>query len=137
MSPFAGTRIIPSRWAEHHRPVVAGTQTAAAVFKRISDGPAPWPTPEDWPGATTIWETTVRVQELNRETGPIPANQPTKLREYMVSAPLDGPELRAGEQGDVVYVIGRQLRISSIMFGSLEFERDLICVDNLTQQNPA
>ncbi|WP_264669358.1 DUF6093 family protein [Arthrobacter sp. VKM Ac-2550] len=115
---------------------MAGTRQSPAIFKRISEGPAPYPLPPDWDPSVTVWTADVRVQELNREGGATAAEQPTTLREYLVACPVGGPDLRAGEQGDIVHVIGRELRILNIMFGSYEFERHLVCVDNQTQQNP-
>lgn len=116
--------------------------TAPCTIARISDGPAPYPKPPGWTGEAVIHTTVCRVQELKREGGGTPAEQPTAERQYLVPVPLindEGarlPDLRAGERGDIVHAHGRQFRIVNIMFGSLEWERDLICVDNLTQQNP-
>ena len=135
--PFPNQRVIPDGYAEHHRPTTEQTHTAPATIRRIADGPAPYPLPPGWTGAAPIWSGMARVQLLQRENNTSPDEQPTASREYIVTVPLAGlPDLRAGERGDVVDVIGRQLRITSIMFDSLEFERGLTCVDNLTQQNP-
>lgn len=141
MSPLPGWKVIPDGWAERHQPTAESTMTSPAIFLRISDGPAPYPMPEGWTGSRAIWGTPedpilVRVQELKREASPVPTNQPTVERQYQISTPLGGPELRSGERGDVVSVLGRQYRIISRMTGSLLWEQDLICVDNLTQQNP-
>lgn len=137
VSPLPNTRVIPAGWAEHHRPVAAGTMTAPGVVKRISDGPPPYPKPPGWTGETTVHEALFRVQELKREGGGTPGEQPTTERQYLLTTQVtDAPAFRAGERGDIVHVVGRQFRIVSIMFGSLLWEVDLICVDNLTQQNP-
>ena len=137
MVGLPGYRVIPNGWAEQHRPVAESSMPSPCIIKRISDGPPPYPLPEGWDGAETIHETVCRVQELNRAGGGVAGEQPTTERQYLIPVPVDGlPELRAGEQGDVVHAIGRQFRIVQIMFGSYEWERDLICVDNQTQQNP-
>lgn len=142
MSPLPGTRVFPDGWAAHHRPVATSTMTAQCTIGRISNGPAPYPKPVDWTGETPIHTTVCRVQELKREGGGITGEQPTTERQYLVPLPLtnaDGeplPELRSGERGDIIHTLGRDLRIVNIMFGSQEWERDLICVDNQTQQNP-
>lgn len=142
MSPLPGYKIFPPRWAEHHRPVATATMTAPCVIKRINNGPPPYPLPDGWTNEDPIHTTVCRVQELNKESGGVAADQPTTERQYLVPLPLtnpDGvplPDLRSGEQGDIIHVIGRQLRITQIMFGSQEWERDVICVDNQTQQNP-
>lgn len=137
MSPLPNTRVIPTGWAAHHRPVADGTLTDPGVVKRISDGPAPYPKPADWTGDTTIHEAMFKVEALNREGGGVPGEQPTAERQYLITTSvIDAPAFRAGERGDVVHVIGRQFRILNIAFGSELWEIDLICVDNLTQQNP-
>ncbi|MFF2822620.1 DUF6093 family protein [Arthrobacter koreensis] len=136
MSPLPGWNVIPPGWAEHHQPTNEGTQTAEAVFKRISGGPAPYPLPPGWDGAEVIWSANVRVQELKREGRGEHADQPTHTREYLISAPAGGPPIRSGEQGDVIHVLGRSFRVISEQFGSLAWGRDFTCVDNLTQQNP-
>ena len=137
MSPIPGWKVIPDDWAEHHRPTAVSTMTEPAVFRRITDGPAPYPLPDDWTGSQIIWEAKVRVQAQNNAAGSADvAEQPTVTRTYLVTAPLGGPDLRAGERGDVVEVLGRQLRITDTPTGSQLWELDLICVENLTQNNP-
>lgn len=110
--------------------------TADAVFKRISEGPAPFPVPDGWDATETIWSTKVRVQGLNREGSGVAAEQPVYTREYLVTAPMRGPAIISGERGDIITVLGRTLRITNEQFSSLPWERDFTCVDNLTQQNP-
>ena len=143
MVGLPNTKVIPNGWAAHHRPVATSTMTAPCTIGRISAGPAPYPKPEGWTGEALIHTTVCRVQELKREGGGVPGEQPTTERQYLVPVPLTNaegeplPDLRSGERGDIIHALGRQLRIVNIMFGSEEFERDLICVDNQTQQNPA
>lgn len=111
--------------------------TEPAVFTRISSGPAPYPPTPGWTGAETIWATKVRVQAQSKQAGDsVTAEQATTTHEYLVTAPLGGPELRIGERGDVIHVLGRQLRITDSRTGSQLWELDLLCVDNLTQTNP-
>lgn len=143
MVGLPSTRVIPGGWVAHHRPVANGTMTEPCVIKRITDGPPPYPIPDGWTNEVQVWPLPdeplmCRVQELNRDGGGTPGEQPTTERQYLVTIPVIGaPAFRAGEQGDVVHAIGRQFRISQIMFGTLLWEIDFICTDNLTQQNPA
>ncbi|WP_285240066.1 DUF6093 family protein [Pseudarthrobacter sp. MEB009] len=140
--PFHKTSVIPQGWAERHRPAVTGTMTVPCQLVRISEGPPPYPKPPGWTGERVIHDTMCRLQELKREGGANPGEQPTTLREYLVTVPhvsAEGvplPELRSGERGDVVRVLGRRYAVTNMMFGSLEFSRELVCVDNQTQQNP-
>lgn len=140
--PFANTKVIPPGWAERHRPAVTGTMTVPCQVARISDGPPPYPKPPGWTGERVIHDTMCRVQELKREGGAVAGEQPTTTREYLITVPhvsaegIPLPELRSGERGDVVLVLGRRFAVTNIMRGSLEFSRDLVCVENQTQQNP-
>lgn len=137
MSPLPGWQAIPDGWAAAHAPTASATMTEPAVFKRIADGPAPWPLPPDWTGTsvTVIWdEVLVRLQALKREGIGEQAEQPTYTRQYLITAPLEGPKLRVGERGDVVTVKGKDYRLVSEMDGSLVWERDFIAVLNETQE---
>lgn len=136
--PLPNTHVIHKDWAAHHRPTADGTQTAPGKVYRISDGPAPFPKPEGWTGETLIHEAMFNVQPLQREGGGTPGEQPTAERQYTLTTSVIGaPAFRAGERGDVIDVIGRRFRISSIIFGTELWEIAFICTDNLTQQNPA
>jgi hypothetical protein len=77
-----------------------------------------------------------RVQQLNREGGGTPGEQPTQERRYLITASTELPPLQSGERGDLVRVVGRTFRILQVLTGSLLWETDLICTENLTQQNP-
>lgn len=138
MVGLPGMQVIPDGWAAAHRPVAESTMTAPATFHRITDGPPPYPLPPDWDGSRIIWEgIKVRVQQRSQGAGDkVAADQPTVQRQLLITCPLGGPELRAGERGDIVRAVGREFRIVSILPGSLLWELDLLCMDNLTQQNP-
>ena len=141
MSPLPGWKPIPDGWAAHHQPVAESTMTAPATFHRITDGPPPYPLPPGWDGARLIWggdpEIRVRVQQRSQRAGDVvAAEQPTTQRQVLITCPLGGPQLHAGERGDIIRTIGREFRVVDVMPGTLLWELDLICVDNLTQQNP-
>lgn len=138
MSPLPGWKPIPDGWAATHAPVAESTMTSPATFHRITEGPPPYPLPDGWDGAQLIWEgINVRVQQKSQGAGDkVAAEQPTVQRQVLITCPLGGPALRAGERGDIVRAIGREFRIVSILPGSLLWELDLLCMDNQTQQNP-
>ncbi|WP_280523237.1 DUF6093 family protein [Arthrobacter woluwensis] len=136
MSPLPNAKVIPDGWAAHHRPVAEGTMTAPGKITR-SNGAPPHPKPSDWqPETDLVTDCTFRVQELKRENAPVPAAQPTQERRYLITMPLGKAPaggLRVGEEGDIVNTVGRRFRIMQTMTGSLLWELDLICTDNLTQ----
>lgn len=137
MSPLPGWQVIPTGWAEHHRPTVNSTHKAPGTVHRLTDGPPPYPKPLGWTGTPQIHSALFRVQELKREGGGTPGEQPTVERQYLLSTALAGcPPLQAGERGDLIRVVGRTFQVRSLMAGSELFELNLICVENLTQQNP-
>ena len=103
---------------------------------RITDGPAPYPKPADWAPERLIHEAAFRVQQLNREGGGTPGEQPTRERQYLLTTKIGVPKLQTGERGDIVRVAGREFRVQQVLFGSLLWEIDLLCTDNMTQQNP-
>ncbi|HEY9356494.1 MAG TPA: DUF6093 family protein [Arthrobacter sp.] len=141
MVGLPNTRVIPANWAEHHRAAAIGTHTAEVQWFHRGT-PEPYPLPEDWAGPEPFHTCTANVQKLNASNRALPAEQPVFDRDYLVSIPMDAPEIRAGEQdGDYCKVtassdpllIGRTLNVTDVQHGSLMWERDLICTDTLTQ----
>lgn len=111
-----------------------------------SSGPAPFPLPDGWDGLQVLKAGVIcRVQALNNSRNSVSAEQPTGTRQYLIQLPAgDLPEIRAGEGGTIIKLtackdpelIGRTLRVQDIQHGTEGFSRDLICLDNLTQNNP-
>lgn len=138
MAPLSNYPVIPEGWAEHHRPVAAGTMTADAVVRRPG-GAAPYPPDPDWdPAGEKLWEGKVRVQELKRQSTSLPADQPTYGREYLITFPmLPGaplPAFQVGDGGDLVRVAGFEFVLQHPMAGSLLWEHDYVAWLNHTQQ---
>lgn len=142
MVGLPGMKVIPDGWAEAHRPVAASAMTAECVIKRVTAGPPPYPLPPGWDGAEVIWTGRCRVQELKRENSPIPGQQPSELRQYLIAFPFqndDGaplPQIRTGESGDTTHTLGRVFNLKQSMTGSELFQNDFIAWENQTQQNP-
>ncbi|OIH86019.1 hypothetical protein BLJ79_04280 [Arthrobacter sp. UCD-GKA] len=134
--------VIPTNWAEHHRPVAVQTMTAMCTIRRIQEGPAPYPLPDGWTNEVIVWAGMCRLQELKRETSPVTAEQPTELRQYLIALPFENregvplPQLHTGERGDIVATTGRQFNLKQSMAGSLLWENDFIALENQTQQQP-
>lgn len=146
MSPLPGTRVIHPAWSAHHQPTAEGGMTGVCSLFDPHQGPAPFPLPEDWEGLDLLKaDVPCRVQVLNNSKNATAAEQPVGTRQYLVGLPIENlPPITAGERGTVIKVtaakdaglIGRTLRVMDIQHGTEMFERDLICVDNLTQNNP-
>lgn len=144
VSPLPGWRVIPEGWDVHHRPTANATMTAEIAFYHRG-APEPWPLPGGWTGEPAFYTTECRVQQLNREGTAVAAEQPTNLHDYLVTVPISSPEILPGEGGDYGIVtqasdpllVGRRLDVRDIQHGSLMWERDLVCTDNLTQNRGA
>lgn len=142
MSPLPNAMVIPTNWAEHHRPVAVQTMTAMCTIRRIQEGPAPYPLPEDWTNEVIVWTGMCRLQELKRENTVVPGDQPTELRQYLLALPFENregvplPQLYTGERGDIVATTGRVFNLKQSMAGSLLWENDFIAWENQTQQQP-
>lgn len=135
LSPLNNTRVFPDGWEAHHAPVAAATMTAPCVIFRESGEEEPYPMPDGWtnlvPLVTGIH---CRLQEQKRELSPLVVGQPTETRGYLITIPKHiDVELRGGEGGDIVEVEGRHYRIKQVLHGSVLWEWDLMCTDNLTQ----
>jgi hypothetical protein len=148
--------VIPHGWAAHHRPVTEGAMTAECIITRDREGVAPLDAgtgePEPWepltiyplPGQPGI----CRVQILAAGGGESEqaVGEAVAEREVLVVVPHDAPEFRAGRQtgdwvtitagGDDPQLVGRRLRINTIDYSSLSWERDLRCLDQQTSNNP-
>ena len=139
MSPLPNAQGIPDSWEKHHRPVAEATMTAHGKITR-SNGPAPYPKQPGWADrADLVTDCRFRVQEIKRENAPAAAGQPMQERRYLITMPIgkvpaDG--FHAGEQGDLVEVLGQSFRIIQPLKGSLLWEMDLMCTDNITQNGP-
>lgn len=142
MSPLPGWKPIPDGWAEYHRPVAAATMTSECTIRRSTGGAPPYPLPDGWDGTEVIWTGMCRVQELKRENSPLPALQPSELRQYLTAFPFRNdageplPALRTGEGGDTLHTLGRVFNLKQSMAGSELFQNDFIAWENQTQQNP-
>lgn len=132
-----GSRVIPAGWEEHHRPVLATTRTATITFRRISGPPVHDPATgsTDQPRAV-VFSGPCRIQEhqLNVHSTVAGAELIT-THTYHVSLSVEA-DLRQNDIGTVdasddPTFVGRELRVNDIQRGSLLFQRDVICIDDL------
>lgn len=111
--------------------------TSPGTVHRITAGPPPYPKPDGWASETQIHAGMFRVQQRNREGGGTPGEQPTRERTYLLTTKVIGmPALQTGERGDIIRCEGREFRVQQVLFGSVLWETDILCTDNMTQQNP-
>lgn len=150
MSPLPGTRVIHRRFSAHHRPVTESTMTAVCRITRprAIGKAAPW-TPQDGPSPAItdlVWLGPCRVQALDsRATAAEAAAQQVTTRDYLIAIPAAAPAVRAGVNGDSIrilvnpddeLVLGRVFRVVDIAHGSVLWQRDLMCADDLDANNP-
>lgn len=143
--PLANTRVIPEGWSAHHQPVVAGSWTADVTIRPPGNtqgefNPAtgtyddPQPHPAHYTGRARV-----QVEPMfagDREAG----GQQVTVAGYLVV--VDRDTSTGTEVGHIVKVtgvddngdpalVGRELTVSGVAYGSLAWERDLTCTDDL------
>lgn len=135
--PLEGSRVIPAGWEEHHRPVMETTWTATITFTRISGPPVHDPaTGSTSQPRTTVYFGPCRIQEhqINAHST-IAAGERITTHVYHVSLAVEA-DLQKNDVGTVnacndPTFVGRELLVEDIQRGSLLFQRDAICIDNL------
>lgn len=144
--PLDGSRVIPSGWQKHHRPVVEGTWTAWCTIDTVGEGPGEWndETNEYDPPARVVLHTQVpcRVQQHTLPQASDVGTQRVSSHDYLVVVPIEIADAEVDQQVTVTgsrdtsdpvdpSLIGRPLVITDVQRGSLMWERDLIAIDNL------
>lgn len=127
---------IPAGWEAHHMPTAEAILKSPGTIHRVTAGPPPFPKPPGWEGTGQIYSGLFEVTQLNREGGGVPGEQPTRERTYIIACKTDIPGLQTGERGDLVRVEGREFRVQAVMFGTRLWQMNILCTDNMTQQNP-
>ncbi|WP_288782259.1 DUF6093 family protein, partial [uncultured Kocuria sp.] len=103
----------------------------------------------DGPGPDMLTARNVpcRVQELKSagEGSAVPAGQEVTERRYLITVPVKTPvHFKTGTRGHQIEVtdvredgdpmlVGRRFDVIQVMTGSEVWERDLVCIDNQTQ----
>lgn len=140
--PLEGSRVIPAGWVEHHRPVAEATMVGAKI--RLRD-PA-----EDTLGdfdeetgtrpvvkAAPYFDGPCRVQQQKQPQVGSAGEQRVTSHDYLIAVPVSVTTVAVGHVG-VVYecaadpsLVGRELKVTDVLRGSLAWERDLIAIDQL------
>lgn len=144
-----GTPVIPARWSEAPRTVMAKTRTGCATLRHQGSTPGDFdPVTGGYPDAVAepaYWTGTCRVQAealLSAIAHDVAGEDVTTVG-YLVTVDVNATdpadELRIGDlirvtdldpNGDKS-LIGRDLTIISIGRGTLAWERDLGCLDQI------
>lgn len=139
--PRPGSQVIPNGWSEHHRPVAVGSMTARCLIDRDGTGEDVYD-PET--GTTTPPARVVvypdlpcRVQQLRQPQTSENAGQQVTAHDYLVPVPITATAVLMDDQvlitanPDDPSLVGHRFTITDILRGSLQWERDLGCIDNL------
>jgi len=138
--PRPGSHVIHPDWEQRHRPTATATMTAQCVIDR--EDPDGTPVFDPIAGVTTRPRITVytgpcRVQrrsvaESERQSG----DQEVTTADYLVVIEHDAEDVQVADRVTIgassdPTLTGHALTVASVMRGSLRFERDLTCVDDL------
>lgn len=142
--PLPATRVIHRNWQTRHRPVAESTMTVGVEVTRAGTGegtynPATGQT--DPPARIDVAACPARVQARAASDRVVQTGDQTiTFRGYLVTLPVDAGDLRVDDRVEVTSVdsdeddpqlLGLDLRVIDVMYGSLVWERDLICEDDL------
>ena len=134
--PFSprGAQVIPDGWEARHAPISEATMTAEVT---IWSGAVPqW----RWDDAERkqvrdlgdeLWSGTARVQQRKESATTEAGSQDVTTHTYLVTIPRDvplGQWVQVTESTDPELDL---LRVADVLKGSLRWERDLLCTDNL------
>jgi hypothetical protein len=143
--PLPGTRAFPTGWEAHHRPTAEATFTALCEITADPVGQGPW-NPDTGtydPAPRVVLHTGVpcRVQELRQPQEARTGEQRVTSHDYLVPVPASIANVAVGHQVKVTgftdptggdpSLLGRPLVVTDVQRGSVIWERDLICIDNL------
>lgn len=144
LMPVPGSRVIPTGWEQHHRPVAEGTFTAICRIDKAGAGQGTWnPTTStyDPPARILLHDNEpCRVQELKQPTVSEVGHQQVTAQHYQVSVRSAITDVEPDHHVTVIggldptldpSLIGRPLVITTVQRGSVIWERDLLAIDNL------
>lgn len=138
-------QVIPPGWQEHHRPVAEQTMTGICDLTGPM-GPPDYGETKPSPGEALASAVPCRVQQTRGESRADAVGQLVDTRQYLVTLPLSQvPDLTITDEGPIVRVLSykpghdgdptlvdRPLRVTNVQRGTLVWERDLTCLDDLT-----
>ena len=138
--PLEGSRVIPAGWEAHHRPVLETTWTATVTFRRFTGASTHDPnTGSTSRDSVVVYTGPCRIQhhETTSAGSVIAGAEKVTTHDYQVSGPVS-MDLQRDDFGTVdtcndPTFVGRELTVTDVQRGSLLFQRDVICTDNLME----
>lgn len=143
--PLPGTHVIHPRFQSAHRRTAEAAMTVQISFARPGSGtPGAFDPATGTRGAPTgpqsLLRTAARVQATAAADHPVnAAEQVVTLRTYQVSVPWDVTGLQVDDVGTVTAIgedddpdlLGARLRVRDVVVGSITWQRNLICEQDL------
>lgn len=148
--PLHNSKVLPAGWSQHHRASAEGGMTATVTITNPPTKPGRWnPTSGDVADAdgADIYSGLARIQaSTDDQSTSDAADQTVTWRDYLIQVPATVATVRAGGEhpsrvtvtacpGDAA-IVGRVLTVVDVVHGSEVWTRDLICRDDLTENNP-
>lgn len=151
-----GTKVIPANWGRSHAPVATKSMTAHCRILPPGEGPLVFDPAEKISKRSDVLPTydgPCRIQILNaQDTVAVVAEQTQSTSGYLITLTRDptgtnDDDIPFTSDGitlahtvhvdtcDDPDLVGRMLRIRSVVHGTERFERDLLCVED--QSTPA
>lgn len=132
--PLPGSHVIHPRWSEHHRPTATSAMTGECIITRRAGAGITAPDGTYTPAAAaTIYIGPCRVQARSTDERIELAGEAQEThRRYLVAVRHDAPEILVDDLVGITAavdarLVGKELRVVDITYGSEQWQRDLIC----------
>jgi len=139
-----GTPVIPADWETSHAPVVSKTMTTPCVIRNAQPGTPAFDVALGHsvrPAGFVLYTGNSRVQVLNaQDAGARIGEQDQQTAAYLVVIDREAANIPLGATiefptaTDPTLLGNRRLVVRKTARGSLRFERDLYCVDDMTRK---
>lgn len=129
-----GVTVIPTGWEAHHQPVTEAAMTAVIELWSGADPEWTWADEaqaEVRDRGQKLWAGVARIQQRNDSDLEVAGDQQVTTHRYLVTLPREagtGAWVRVAESTDPLL---DWLKVVDTQKGSIRWERDLICTDNL------
>lgn len=141
--PFPSTRVVHPAWSQHHRPTAEGAQTATCTIIGPGTGGGWDPVTGPTAGAAgqLLYDDTCAIEaQVAAPDRSDAAGQATTEHPYLVSIRHAAPDIPIGARvtvtacPDDAALVGKVLTVADVQYGSLQWDRVLMCDLDLTNQ---